>query len=151
MRIRCRKRCVHVAPRPALPAQSRRLRRLGSRRAIRAFIHLKFTAIRGQCESVRVRRDRLRDRDSRQRPGGMVALRAVDAREHHSARGAEPGIPWKVTATAFAVGAMGAGALAGAGVGAVGLLLPDGSDWRGIALAAMLGVVVMFDATPLSS
>jgi hypothetical protein len=59
------------------------------------------------------------------------------------------GFSWKVTATAFAVGAVGSGALAGAAVGALGSLLPRGSAWRGLALAVVLAMTVVFDATPL--
>jgi hypothetical protein len=59
------------------------------------------------------------------------------------------GFSWKVTATAFAVGAVGSGALAGAAVGALGSLLPGGSAWRGLALAVVLAMTVVFDATPL--
>jgi hypothetical protein len=47
------------------------------------------------------------------------------------------------------VGAVGSGALAGAAVGALGSLLPGGSAWRGLALAVVLAMTVVFDATPL--
>ena len=56
-----------------------------------------------------------------------------------------------VTATAFAVGAVGAGALGGVTLGAIGSLLPGGAQWRSVALAAVLLVAVLFDATPLCS
>jgi hypothetical protein len=59
------------------------------------------------------------------------------------------GFSWNVTATAFAVGALGAGALAGAALGTIGSLLPGGSAWRGLALAVVLAVTVLFDATSL--
>src|ERR1019366_10625178 len=59
------------------------------------------------------------------------------------------GFSWKVTATGFAVGAVVSGALAGAAVGALGSLLPGGSAWRGLALAVVLAMTVVFDATPL--
>jgi hypothetical protein len=59
------------------------------------------------------------------------------------------GFSWKVTAAAFAVGAVGAGALAGATAGTVGSLLPSGSAWRGLAVAAVLVMMVAFDATRL--
>ncbi len=59
------------------------------------------------------------------------------------------GFSWKLTATAFALGAVLAGALAGAGAGALGSLLPGGADWRTFVLAAILIATVAFDATPL--
>ena len=59
------------------------------------------------------------------------------------------GFSWHVTVTAFAVGALGAGALAGAALGTIGSLLPGGSAWRGLALAAVLAITVAFDATSL--
>lgn len=61
------------------------------------------------------------------------------------------GSSWNVTATAFAVGAVGAGALGGVTLGAIGSLLPGGAQWRSVALAAVLLVAVLFDATPLCS
>ncbi len=61
------------------------------------------------------------------------------------------GSSWNVTATAFAVGAVGAGGLGGAALGALGSQLPGGAEWRGVALAAVLLVAVLFDATPLWS
>ncbi|MHB8659904.1 MAG: hypothetical protein ACYC91_18565 [Solirubrobacteraceae bacterium] len=54
-----------------------------------------------------------------------------------------------MTATAFAVGAVGAGAGTGAAAGAVGSLLPEVAGWRGLALAAVLSVTMLFDATAL--
>jgi hypothetical protein len=59
------------------------------------------------------------------------------------------GFSWKVTATAFAVGALSAGAIAGAALGTIGSLLPGGSAWRGLALAVVLAITVSFDATRL--
>lgn len=59
------------------------------------------------------------------------------------------GSSWNLTATAFAVGAVGAGALGGAALGAIGSLLPDGAEWRAVSLAAVLLVALLFDATPL--
>jgi hypothetical protein len=58
------------------------------------------------------------------------------------------GFSWNVTATAFAAGAIGAGGVAGAALGAFGSALPGGSTWRGSALCAGLVVTVLFDATP---
>ena len=58
------------------------------------------------------------------------------------------GFSWGVTASAFAVGAVGAGALGGAAGGALGSLAPDGT-WRdGVALA-LLVLVLAVDASPL--
>ena len=59
------------------------------------------------------------------------------------------GSSWNVTATAFAVGAVSAGALGGAALGALGSLLPGGAEWRSVALAAVVLMTVLFDATPL--
>jgi|ERR1017187_1676127 hypothetical protein len=59
------------------------------------------------------------------------------------------GFSWHVTATAFAVGAIGTGGLAGAALGTIGSLLPGGSAWRGLALSVVLVTMVLFDATPL--
>jgi len=59
------------------------------------------------------------------------------------------GFSWNVTATAFAIGAIVAGAAAGAGVAAFGSLLPAGTAWRAIALLVALGVALLYDATPL--
>src|SRR6478609_6746597 len=58
------------------------------------------------------------------------------------------GFSWGVTASAFAVGAVGAGALAGAAAGAVGSLAPDGT-WRDIAALALLALALVVDASPL--
>jgi hypothetical protein len=58
------------------------------------------------------------------------------------------GFSWALTASAFAVGAAGAGALAGAAGGAVGSLLPSGA-WRSAAALIVLTGAVCFDATPL--
>lgn len=59
------------------------------------------------------------------------------------------GFSWRLTATAFAIGAIGAGAAAGAAVAAIGSLLPPGSGWRATALLVALAVAVAFDATAL--
>ncbi|HXA54524.1 MAG TPA: hypothetical protein VNV37_06585 [Solirubrobacteraceae bacterium] len=59
------------------------------------------------------------------------------------------GFSWQVTATAFAIGAIGAGAAAGASVAALGSLLPRGQAWRTIALLVVLGIAFLCDATPL--
>jgi hypothetical protein len=61
------------------------------------------------------------------------------------------GFSWNVTATAFAVGAVSAGALGGLALGALGSQLPGGAEWRAVALAAVLLMAVLFDATPLWS
>src|ERR1039458_1210806 len=58
------------------------------------------------------------------------------------------GFSWRLTASAFAAGAVAAGALAGAAGGALGSLLPDGS-WRPVAALVVLLVALGFDATPL--
>ncbi|HEY5430023.1 MAG TPA: hypothetical protein VIK04_12975 [Solirubrobacteraceae bacterium] len=58
------------------------------------------------------------------------------------------GFSWRLTASAFAVGAVAAGALAGAAGGAVGSLTPAGS-WRAGAALVVLLVALGFDATPL--
>lgn len=60
------------------------------------------------------------------------------------------GFSWNVTATAFAIGAIIAGAAVGAGAAALGSLLPGGTAWRTLALLVALGVALLFDATPLS-
>jgi hypothetical protein len=59
------------------------------------------------------------------------------------------GSSWHVTATAFAIGAVGAGAVAGASVAALGSLLPGATAWRTLGLLVALGVALLFDATPL--
>lgn len=58
------------------------------------------------------------------------------------------GSSWRVTATAFAVGALAAGMLGGTLLGAVGSLLP-GSEWRAPALLGVLLAALAIDATPL--
>ena len=62
------------------------------------------------------------------------------------------GFSWNVTATAFAVGAVGAGAVAGARrsarSGRCSRAAPSGGRWR---WSAVLSVAVLFDATPLRS
>ncbi len=59
------------------------------------------------------------------------------------------GVSWRVTASAFALGSIGAGAAAGAAAGALGSLMPGGSGWRALALIAVLAAALLFDATPL--
>jgi MFS family permease len=59
------------------------------------------------------------------------------------------GSSWTVTATAFVIGAVVAGGLAGAALGALGSLLPGGEHSRAVALAPVLAAAVLFDATPL--
>ncbi len=59
------------------------------------------------------------------------------------------GFSWGVTATAFAIGALCAGTGAGAMLGALGMLLPAASGWRGLALLAVLVAALLFDAGPL--
>ena len=58
------------------------------------------------------------------------------------------GSSWGVTASAFAAGAVAAGALAGTAGGAVGSIAPAGT-WREAAGVAVLAVALVFDATPL--
>jgi MFS family permease len=58
------------------------------------------------------------------------------------------GFSWGVTASAFAAGAVGAGALAGAVGGALGSLAPMGR-WRDIAGVALLASALAVDASPL--
>jgi len=58
------------------------------------------------------------------------------------------GFSWRLTAAAFAAGAVATGALAGAAAGALGSLLPDGS-WRAVAALVVLLAALGFDATPL--
>ena len=55
------------------------------------------------------------------------------------------GFSWNVTATAFSIGAIGAGA----GAAALGSLLPGGTGWRVAALLVALAVALLYDATPL--
>jgi len=59
------------------------------------------------------------------------------------------GFSWRVTATAFAIGAIGAGSAAGALVAALGSLLPGDAAWRAVALLAVLAIAFLYDATPL--
>jgi hypothetical protein len=58
------------------------------------------------------------------------------------------GFSWGVTASAFAVGAVAVGTLAGAAGGALGSLAPAGT-WREAAGLAVLVVALVFDATTL--
>jgi MFS family permease len=59
------------------------------------------------------------------------------------------GFSWRVTATAFALGAIGAGVAAGVLLAMLGSLLPRGSLWRSLALGAACCCAVLYDATPL--
>jgi hypothetical protein len=58
------------------------------------------------------------------------------------------GFSWDVTASAFAVGAVGAGALAGAAGGALGSLAPGGT-WRDVVALALIALALAVDASPL--
>ena|ERR1700744_2340792 len=58
------------------------------------------------------------------------------------------GFSWGLTASAFAVGAIGAGALGGAAGGALGSLAPAGR-WRDIAAVVLLAAALVIDATAL--
>ncbi len=58
------------------------------------------------------------------------------------------GFSWRLTASAFAVGAVAAGTAGGAAGGALGSLAPPG-DWRTAAGLAVLLIAAGFDATPL--
>jgi MFS family permease len=58
------------------------------------------------------------------------------------------GFSWGLTASAFAVGAVAAGALGGAAGGAVGSLAPAG-QWRDIAALVLLAIALAVDATGL--
>ena len=58
------------------------------------------------------------------------------------------GFSWGVTASAFAIGAVAVGALAGGAGGALGSLAPAGS-WREAAGVAVLAVALAFDATSM--
>jgi hypothetical protein len=58
------------------------------------------------------------------------------------------GSSWRVTVSAFALGATGAGALGGVLFGAVGAALP-GSSWRPPALVAVLVAALAIDGTSL--
>jgi hypothetical protein len=59
------------------------------------------------------------------------------------------GFSWRVTAATFALGALTAGAAAGAVLGLLGSLLPAGHHWRVIAAAAATVAAIAFDATPV--
>jgi MFS family permease len=59
------------------------------------------------------------------------------------------GFSWGLTASAFALGAVGAGALAGAAGGLAGSLLPGGG-WRTALALAVLAAALVCDATPLA-
>jgi MFS family permease len=59
------------------------------------------------------------------------------------------GFSWRVTAGWFALGAVGAGTLGGALLGALGGLLPAGLEWRTVAAAVVLTAALLLDATPL--
>lgn len=59
------------------------------------------------------------------------------------------GFSWRLTAVAFAAGAVAAGALTGALLGAVGLLLPAGTGWRAATAAVLLLLTAALDAPPL--
>src|ERR1700744_6086358 len=58
------------------------------------------------------------------------------------------GFAWGWTASAFAVGAVAAGAMAGAFGGAIGAPAPPGA-WRAIVARAVLVAAVSVDATPI--
>jgi hypothetical protein len=58
------------------------------------------------------------------------------------------GFSWWLTASAFMIGAVAAGTLAGAAAGAAGSL-PPGGTWRSGAALGVLLVALGFDATPL--
>jgi hypothetical protein len=60
------------------------------------------------------------------------------------------GFSWRLTFSAFASGAVLAGAVVGAAGGAIGSLLPGGS-WRAVVALAALGVAVAYDAGSLGS
>ena len=59
------------------------------------------------------------------------------------------GFSWRVTASAYATGAIGAATLTGAALGALGSLLPSATGWRTAALLATIVVALTIDATPL--
>jgi hypothetical protein len=59
------------------------------------------------------------------------------------------GMSWPVTASAYAIGAIGAGTLTGAGLGGLGSLLPGAAGWRAVALLATLVIALTIDATPV--
>ncbi len=58
------------------------------------------------------------------------------------------GFSWGLTASAFAVGAVGAGALAGAAAGGLGSLAPKGT-WRDIIGLVLLVLALAIDVSPL--
>lgn len=58
------------------------------------------------------------------------------------------GFSWNLTASAFAVGAVAAGALGGALGGAIGSLAPTG-PWRTVVAVVVLIAAASFDSTPL--
>jgi hypothetical protein len=58
------------------------------------------------------------------------------------------GFSWGLTASAFAAGAVGAGALAGAIGGGLGSLAPKGT-WRDVVALALLVLALAVDASPL--
>lgn len=58
------------------------------------------------------------------------------------------GFSWSLTASAFTVGAVGGGTLAGLAGGAIGSALPDG-DWRTAAALVVLVAAALIDATGL--
>jgi hypothetical protein len=59
------------------------------------------------------------------------------------------GFSWRVTASAFAAGAVAVSVLAGAAGGAVGSIAPQGT-WREVAGLAVLALAIAFDATSLA-
>jgi len=59
------------------------------------------------------------------------------------------GSSWPLTATAFAIGTVGAGALSGAALAAAGSLLPASDAWRTGAFGVVLVAALLVDATPL--
>lgn len=59
------------------------------------------------------------------------------------------GFSWRVTATAYAVGAIAAGTLTGVALGALGSLLPAGAGWRTGTLLGTLILALVIDASPL--
>lgn len=59
------------------------------------------------------------------------------------------GSSWRLTASAYALGATGGGALTGLVLGTLGTLLPGGTQWRGAALLGTLLAALVIDATPL--
>jgi hypothetical protein len=59
------------------------------------------------------------------------------------------GFSWRVTATAYAVGAIGGATLTGVALGALGSLLPGGTGWRVTAMLIVLVVALVIDGTPL--